>query len=112
MRLPPIAPDPISELVVGNSVCLKVIEGKIAQLSEDLSGLHTLAAKVEASVPAIPVPSSYSAAVRASGGVESGSPVSGNSPHSLPISHKVSRLDRAENLMIFGLPEAKSLPDF
>ena len=84
-------------------------EGKISQLSVDLAGLHTLTAKVKASMSATPSPSSYATAVRAAVVVDSGSPVSGDHPRSPPISHKVSR---ADNLVIYGLPEAKSLPDF
>ena len=102
VKLPPVTADPVSELVIANSACLKEIEGRISQLHDDLAGLRTLTARVETSISSTPSPpSSYAAAVGAS--VSNVSGFSG---------HRVSRPDRAENLMIFGLPEAECLPDF
>ena len=63
VKLPPIAADPISELVMGNSLCLKELDVKISQLRDDLAGLHSLTAKVETSISSTPS-SSYASVVR------------------------------------------------
>ena len=99
VKLPPIAADPISELVMGNSLCLKELDVRISQLRVDLAGLHSLTAKVETSISSTPS-SSYASVVR--------SAVSNSGCSS---SLEGSRLDRGDNLMIFGLHEAESLPD-
>lgn len=102
VELPPIAADSISELVFRNSICLKEIEGKISRLHDDLAWLRTLTAKVKTSISSTPcLPNSYASAVKAVASNVAGSP-----------SHRVSRLDRADNLVIFGLPEAEFLPTF
>ena len=77
----------------------KGLDVKISQLRDDLAGLHSLTAKVETSISSTPS-SSYASVVR--------SAVSNNGRSS---SLEGSRLERGDNLMIFGLPEAESLPD-
>ena len=40
VKLPPIAADPISDLVLGNKACLQEIEGKISQLHAQITALQ------------------------------------------------------------------------
>ena len=66
IKLPPIAADPISDLVLGNKACLQEIEGKISQLHAQITALQESTAKVEANISTAPSPPlSYADAVRA-----------------------------------------------
>ena len=101
VKLPPIAADPISELVIGNSVCLKDIEGKISQLQDDIASLCALSSKVKTSILSTP-PShtSFAGAVRADNYAVPGT-----------TGPRMTKTNRVDNLIIFGLPEVNSLPD-
>jgi len=46
MLLPPIAADPIRDLVLGNKACLQEIEGKISQLHAQITALQESTSKV------------------------------------------------------------------
>ena len=103
VRLPPIAADPISELVTGNRVCLQEIEAKISHLQGELARLNATTSSAEANLTSIPSSSSYAVVAR-----EGHSSVSGIS---VPKANRASSLaSRADNLIIFGLPEVDSLP--
>jgi len=66
VKLPPIAADPISDLVLGNKACLQEIEGKISQLHAQITALQESTSKVEANISTAPSsPLSYADAVRA-----------------------------------------------
>ena len=103
VRLPPIAADPISELVIGNRACLQEIEAKISQLQDGLVSLNATSSRAEASLSFPPPPSSYAVAAREGFSSDSGT----YGPKVTMISTAVNR---ADNLIIFGLPEVESLP--
>jgi len=105
VKLPPIAADPISDLVLGNKACLQEIEGKISRLHAQITALQESTVKVEANISTAPSPQlSYADAVRAVS-----SSVAGGSGQS--VSGLKSADKRAGNLIVFGLPEVESLPD-
>jgi len=56
VKLPPIAADPISNLVLGNKACLQEIKGKISQLHAQITALQESTSKVEANISTAPSP--------------------------------------------------------
>ena len=103
MKLPPVSTDPIGEMIAVNASSLKVIEDSISQLQADLAGLSS---KLDSSALTIPPPASYASALMSVPGTASAltlSPVAGR-----PSTFKDSRSD---SLIVFGLPEVKSLTD-
>ena len=81
VRLPPIASDPISDLIMGNRACLQEIEAKISQLQDEIANSSATTARAEACLASFPPPpSSYTAAVSAEARNVSGSsgPMQGN----------------------------------
>jgi len=105
VKLPPVVTDPISMLVSSNAACLNELDGKISQLQVDIQNLSSIL-ESSASLDSLP-PSSYASAVKSTVNCNpssgSSSPVTG--------ARKPSRADRADNLVIFGLPEGGSLSD-
>ena len=106
VKLPPVAVDPVSELVSSNNVCLKDIEGKVSQLQDQLANLQVLTAKVESCISTpLSTPVSFADAVKSPATLDSGTTgsVSGDLKVIVP--------NRVDNLIIFGLPEVESLHD-
>jgi len=103
VKLPPIAIDPIGEMIAVNASSLKVIEDKISQLQADFARLSS---KLEPSASSNSPPASYVSALK-------------SVPHTTPalamppLSGRpgASTASHADSLIVFGLPEAKSLPD-
>ena len=54
VRLPPIAADHISELIMGNRACLQEIEAKISQLQDELASSSATTSRAEASLASFP----------------------------------------------------------
>ncbi len=100
IKLPPVAADPVSELVLGNSACLSSIDDKVTQLQ---SALTNLTSKVEASLSSS---CSFADAVRSTDSSGSHSP-----PVSPPPRPKLPAQNRSGNIIMFGLPESNSLGD-
>ena len=66
VRLPPIATNPISELIMANRACLQEIEAKISQLQDELASSNVTMSRAEACLASFPPPpSSYVAAASA-----------------------------------------------
>ena len=108
VKLPPVAPDPLNELVQGSGASLKEIAHNVALLQEDSTKLQALVTKVDsglASLSAAPR-SLFSEAVK---GNSVNSVASANYPKGAapPAQHK----KRSEAVIIFGLPEVGSLPE-
>ena len=104
VRLPSIASDHISELIMGIRACLQEIEAKISQLPDEVASSSATTSSAEACLASFPPsPSSYAAAVstEASNVSDSSGP---------KVTKLASAISRADNLIIFGLPEVESLP--
>ncbi len=101
VKLPPIATDPIGELITSNASSLNVIEDKISQLQVEV---NTLSSKVDLS--GTPCPTSYAGVLKS---VPVPRPPPVLSSASSAASSDTQIHNRSENLIIFGLPEAKSL---
>lgn len=104
VKLPPIAADPISEMVSGNAASLKELDERISELQV---ALQKLASRFESNIPSrSSSPVSFANAVKMTVHPTTGDPtpvIGARRPH-------VIRDDRADNLVIFGLPETNSLP--
>ncbi len=99
--LPPISLDPIGELISGNAASLKSLEDKLSLIQADLNGLSSKVESTKSSV--LPPPASYSHAVR--------SPPNSASGPSFNDGSNMSKNSRSDNLIVFGLPEVKYLPE-
>ena len=100
VQLPPISVDPIGEMISGNAASLKLLDDKISQIQDDLNGLSS---KFDSGYSSVTPPAvSYSDAVRSPPNPVSVPPIEGSI-----LSNRI----RSHNLIVFGLPEVKSLPE-
>ena len=100
VQQPPISVDPIGEMISGNAASLKLLDDKISQIQDDLNGLSS---KFDSGYSSVTPPAvSYSDAVRSPPNPVSVPPIEGSI-----LSNRI----RSHNLIVFGLPEVKSLPE-
>ena len=103
VKLPPVATNLIGELIAVNAASLKVIEDKISQLQVDLTGMSSNLESSSFSIPPSGPTVSGSKFISCTASALSSRPVAGR-----PV---VPMASRSENLIVFGLPEVKTLPD-
>lgn len=103
VKLPPVSTDPIGEMIAVNASSLKVIEDSISQLQVVLAGLSS---KLDSSALAIPPPASYASALQSA-------PCTASALTKSPVAGRpnTSKDNRSDSLIVFGLPEVKSLTD-
>ncbi len=110
-KLPPIVTDPLHELVQGNGASLKEIESKVTQLQDEVAKVNTTISKVESrTTSSLGAHVSYADALQSSAGNVSSTGIQQEPSRPADLSaHLSSRLNRRDNLIIFGLPEVDSL---
>ena len=105
VKLPPIAADSISMIVSGNADRLIELDERISQLQEAMSDLSS---KFVHTAPSDSLPGSFASAVKSSPKAPTVAPIVGD----IEVRAKGRtnlRVERADNLVIFGLPEVHSL---
>lgn len=106
IQLPAIVSDPIGVIVRDNGASLKALDDKVQCLSDTLTNLDSSLSSLRGSFSATPLTNQGSTYAEAARSTPSATP----SP-SHGVSPFLSTHSRADNLVLFGLPEVSSLPE-